>query len=372
MELGPFNLGEANESNKYGHFEAQPFVLLNRELQLREFGFEGDLPDSDDVLRSYCQRDGRWTSDDTISDAEIARGRELLDRLTESSPVCGFKDPRTAQVWPYWRRVFASMSNLRIVPLFLVRSPHEIAMSVFRRSLGRRDYAQALDVTAVHFRRMQEVRAQWPGGSAIVQFDPRVCRGQLQRAAKLCSLTWSDDVFAEVYDASCRHHEAAIVDHPAQAAFEAFVGQPAQPRSMENDRQLQADAAAREATLRHYRELHLSERDSARWDRDVAHAKIGDLWNYIAALKADSAALRVIEATIPPLKARLEEATCELNLIHSSKTWRVREALAHALGLGRQGTAHQDRSSKPRFDGQEAMSPATGLHYDERKDCAGT
>ena len=45
MSLGPFDLGEINESNKYGHFEAQPFVLLNREFQMQQFGFEGDLPD---------------------------------------------------------------------------------------------------------------------------------------------------------------------------------------------------------------------------------------------------------------------------------------------------------------------------------------
>ena len=62
MSLGPFDLGEANESNKYGHFEAQPFVLLNREFQLRQFGFEGDLPDDAETLRRYCQCDGRWTS----------------------------------------------------------------------------------------------------------------------------------------------------------------------------------------------------------------------------------------------------------------------------------------------------------------------
>ena len=125
MSLGPFELGETNESNKYGHFEAQPFVLLNREFQMRHFGFEGDLPDDAEGFRRFCQSDGRWTSEEGISEEAILRGRDLVLRLMESGAVCGFKDPRTVLVWPYWQRVFAEMPELRIVPLLLVRGPHE-------------------------------------------------------------------------------------------------------------------------------------------------------------------------------------------------------------------------------------------------------
>ena len=100
MSLGPFDLGEANESNKYGHFEAQPFVHLNRELQSRQFGFEGDLPDDAAAFRRYRDADGRWTSKAAISEDLIARGRDLVGRLVQSATVCGFKDPRTVLVWP--------------------------------------------------------------------------------------------------------------------------------------------------------------------------------------------------------------------------------------------------------------------------------
>ena len=132
----------------------------------------------------------------------------------ESGAICGFKDPRTVLAWPFWQRVFAGMPALRVVPLLLLRAPHEIAMSIFRRSQGYRDYAEALDVIAVHFRRMREIRDRWAGPQATVQFDPEAYRCQVQQASELCGLDWSDDAFAESYDASCRHHEAAVVDHP--------------------------------------------------------------------------------------------------------------------------------------------------------------
>ena len=262
-------------------------------------------------------------------------------------------------------------------------------MSIFRRSQGDRDYAQALDVTAVHFRRMKDICDQWSGPWCVVQFDPQVCGLQLRRAAELCGLNWSDSAFAEVYDASCRHHEAAVVDHPAQAAFEALAGPGSSRRSAGNDRQLLADAAVREATLRQRRDLRRQERDTARQERDTAR------WE-VAALQHENASLRQTVATIPPLQARLEQTTYDLNLIQNSRTWRAREALANVMRFGRAathdpeyqaprppcpGNADQEIHSKPRPDPQ-AGSPqadhdhvpmvAVGQHYCERKDHAST
>ena len=115
-----------------------------------------------------------------------------------------------------------------------------------------------------------------------MQFDPQVCGSQLQRAAELCGLDWSDAAFAEVYDASCRHHEAAVIDHPAQAAFEALTGLPSSQPHGENDRQLLADAAVREATLRQRRDLRRQERDAARQECD----RTCDAWQEVAGAAA--------------------------------------------------------------------------------------
>jgi hypothetical protein len=274
--------------------------------------------------------------------------------------------------------VWATLPELRIVPLFLLRGPHEIAMSIFRRSQGDRDYAQALDVTAVHFRRMKEIRDQWPGARCVVQFDPQFHALQLQRAAELCGLEWSDAAFAEVYDASCRHHAPAAIDHPAQAAFEALAGLPSSPPCAEGYRQLLADAAMREATLRRRRDLCRQERDDARQERyatqqerDTARQERDAARQEVAWLRQENAALRTTAAEVPPLQARLSQTTYDLSLIRNSRTWRVRKALVSVLGLGRQGDADQENHDTPRPDGQNAQSSATGLHPCERKNHAG-
>jgi hypothetical protein len=43
MSLGPFDLNGAAPSNPYGHFEAVPFLDLNRQIQNLAYGFEHDL-----------------------------------------------------------------------------------------------------------------------------------------------------------------------------------------------------------------------------------------------------------------------------------------------------------------------------------------
>ncbi len=137
MSLGPFELLGASEHNRYGHFEAVPIYRLDQELLATVFGFSEDLPTSDDVLRRFCQSEGRWTTDEAAIDAAMfERGSNFVRQLAESGPVSGFKDPRVPLLWPFWEQVFAGFAGLRVVPVFLARSPHEIAMSIFSRSKG--------------------------------------------------------------------------------------------------------------------------------------------------------------------------------------------------------------------------------------------
>ena len=64
----------------------------------------------------------------------MQRGRSLVRTLLDSGKISGFKDPRTVLLWPFWRRVLSAFPGVRIVPIALLRSPHEIAMSLFTRS----------------------------------------------------------------------------------------------------------------------------------------------------------------------------------------------------------------------------------------------
>ena len=93
-------------------------------------------------------------------------GKEVVfEQLVAAGPVSGFKDPRVPLLWPFWDRVLSQFDGLRIVPIFLARSPHEIAMSIFARSQGSIGYHEALDVTAVHYERLNSIFANWEGSN---------------------------------------------------------------------------------------------------------------------------------------------------------------------------------------------------------------
>jgi hypothetical protein len=250
MSLGPFELLEPTPWNEHGHFEARPFHILNRELQAQVFGFSDDVPGTREKLVDYCRCDGCWDPDTVIGPEAYQRGSAMLRELVESGTISGFKDPRTLLIWPFWQKVFAEFPGLEIIPVFLTRSPHEIAMSIFNRARGAVAYEDALDVTAVHFRRMLEIQQGWQGPQAVVRFDPAAYCNDAAKAAEVCGLSWNEAAFAGVYDPQCKHHAAAVVSHPAQTLFERLSGAPPATWDLDTLRRLKADAATRTATMR--------------------------------------------------------------------------------------------------------------------------
>ena len=133
--------------------------------------------------------------------------------------------------WPFWQNVLRDFPGLQVVGLFLLRSPNEIAMSIFRRSRGKCSYENALDIVAVHYRRMSDIFRRWPGSRAVLQFEPRLIAAHAPQAAAICGLTWDQAAFNEIYDAKCRHHRPALVDHEAQELFERLGGMASSKRS---------------------------------------------------------------------------------------------------------------------------------------------
>ncbi len=206
MSLGPFELLGANESNPHGHFEAAPIVALAQKLQSSALGFDGDFPRDRAGLQRFVEGGGKWPADSESLARQRHRGRRLIQQLVASGPVTGFKDPRTVLTWPYWESVLKDFPGLRVAALFLLRSPHEIAMSMFQRSRGDCSYEDALDVTAVHFRRMKQIFDQWPGNRAVLQFEPRAFARRAPAAAAMCGLEWDPAGLADLYDPQSRHH----------------------------------------------------------------------------------------------------------------------------------------------------------------------
>jgi hypothetical protein len=249
MSLGPFELLGPEQGNPHGHFEPLPVNRLDMDLQQRALGFDGDMPWSEEDLRHFRESDGRWNSDQVISQEDLALGQEQIRQLVASGPVCGLKEPRMLLLWPFWSRVLDGFPGLRVVLLTLVRSPHEVAMSIFMRAKGRYTYYDALNVTAVNLRRLQEIRRTWLGEQVLVRFDPQVYAEDMRLAAKVSGLAWQEAVFQEIFDRSSRHYDPTRVDHEAQRVFDELSGLPRPAQTLAAPMALARDAATREKLI---------------------------------------------------------------------------------------------------------------------------
>jgi hypothetical protein len=251
MSLGPFPMAGGSEFNKYGYFEAVPICNLSRNVQEHVYGFPDDLPSSPEEGHRLRAGRGDWdSSPESIPEEFRARGRELIEELVQSGPVAGFKDPRTALLWPFWNRVIAGFPGLRVVLVMLLRPPHEIAMSLFVRGKGKCSFSDALDLTAIHLHQLGEIWKGWQGDRARVRFVNDVFSDDLRQAAELCGLSWQQEVLARAYDPACKHFEPVVVEHEAQRLYDGLSGLAAPDRAPDRARRMERDAMIRENTLR--------------------------------------------------------------------------------------------------------------------------
>ena len=219
MSLGPFELNGAAPSNPYGHFEAVPFLILNRRVQEIALGFPDDLPTSSEGLASFKETQGVWPESTAIPEELYDEGRSLIRTMIESGEISGFKDPRTVLTWPFWERVFNDFPGLRIVPISLLRSPHEIAMSLVTRRDGWVGYWTSLDVVAVHLRRQKAILESWEQPLQGLCFGSPSYLETLVDVSKHCGLSWNPNAAREAFDQSCVHQVPAVVSHEAQDLF---------------------------------------------------------------------------------------------------------------------------------------------------------
>jgi hypothetical protein len=200
----------------------------------------------------------------------------------------------------------------------VIRSPSEIAASLFARARGEVRYRDLLDLVEVHLKRMQAIREELGGDVPIVRFDPRTFVEQSRQAARRCGLSWDEAVLRQVYDPACHHQEPSAVSHPAQEAFEQLRGPgndldgPADPARM------LAEAAGRE---------------------EILNDRVAFYGRELAAMASDAAAKR---EQIDKLYTEIYAANCEivrlegeLGLIKGSRTWRLRQAAVAAMHLVR-------------------------------------
>ena len=225
MSLGPFPLLGAHSSNIHGHYESLPLLELNRKVQEIAFGFSEDFPKSEEVLARFLDGKGIWPEGVKIPDELFDEGRWLVAGLVGSGGISGFKDPRTVLTWPFWRQVLQEFHSLRVVVVPLLRSPHEIAMSLCTRSEGALGYWASLDLIAVHFGRMKAILENENQATRAIGFGSESFLDDLAEAARFCGLSWNEADALRVFDRACVHHEPATVVHEAQMLYEELGGQ---------------------------------------------------------------------------------------------------------------------------------------------------
>lgn len=320
MRLGPFDLLGPSGTNKYGYFEAVPVVDLNKKLLGELLGFEDDVPHTPESWERLRRGNGVWQADPKWLEPRIAEGVELVRQLVDSGPITGFKDPRVVLLWPFWEAVFARIPGLRIVPLFILRSPHEVAMSLFMRSRGNLAYRDVLDVTAVHFRRMQAIRRSWTGEQARVRFDLPLFANDLRQATDLIGLPWDDATFRELYDTDCKHHDAASVAHEAQWLFEELSETSSRVNSPENLLRIEADAAVRERLVwTNLMETRKELQQLGEEYRQLEEKRLKDIQDVYGKVEAE--------------RRRTEHYQSEVALIKDSKYWKTKEGVKDALRM---------------------------------------
>ena len=252
MSLGPFPLMGAHSSNIHGHYESLPLQTLNRKVQEIALGFADHVPNSEEVLTRFLDGKGIWPEGVKIPAELLDEGRRLIAGLVGSGGSSGFKDPRTVLTWPFWRQVVQEFPSLRVVVVPLLRSPHEIAMSLCTRSDGVLGYWASLDLIAVHFGRMKAILESVNQAPRAIRFGSESFLDDIADAARLCGLNWNEDDALRVFDRTCVHHDPAIVVHEAQTLYEELGGQKlAIGHAERNGRLLARDARKCEAlTLR--------------------------------------------------------------------------------------------------------------------------
>jgi hypothetical protein len=249
MSLGPFELLAAAPSNPYGHFEAVPFYQLNKRVQEWAFGFPDEAPTDPAALARLLETRAEWPSDRPIPEEWIDEGERLARTLIESGPISGFKDPRTPLTWPFWKRVFERIQDVDVMGVNLLRSPHEIAMSLCARSQGNQPYWTALDIVGVHLERMKAAVDEGAVGH-FVRFGAPAYWDDIKTLAEACGLTWDEATARRVFDPSCVHHKPAAVSHPSQDLLNELGGDAwADFDPVENAAHLARDARKSEAVL---------------------------------------------------------------------------------------------------------------------------
>ena len=116
------NLFPADSDNAKGYWEDIDLIDLNKEM-LACLNTEWDHLRPVDAADATRLREKGY----------LRRALELLNRKAAGKPLSGFKDPRFAQLFPFWREVFQEC-GMRVSYILALRNPLSVAQSLEKRN----------------------------------------------------------------------------------------------------------------------------------------------------------------------------------------------------------------------------------------------
>ena len=125
---------EASPDNAKGHWEDRDVLAFNERL-MAALALEWDvIGEADDALMAAPSLGPL-----------VDEARSLVASKAIDDRAWAFKDPRTARLWPFWRRVFSGDAPAKPQFVWVIRHPRPVALSLTgRNGFAPREVASAL------------------------------------------------------------------------------------------------------------------------------------------------------------------------------------------------------------------------------------
>ena len=123
VELGGNLAVEAAPDNVKGHWEDRDVFEFNKRL-LAALALEWDVVErGDDALMGASSLTPM-----------VEQGKALISSKASGHRIWAFKDPRTARLWPFWRRALVENEQFELNFVWVLRRPAAVAQSLMRRN----------------------------------------------------------------------------------------------------------------------------------------------------------------------------------------------------------------------------------------------
>ena len=201
---------EPAPDNAKGHWEDRDLIELNKEV-LAALALQWDLVGANDAA----------LMDAPSLQPLVEQAQALLREKATKHPVWAFKDPRTARLWPFWRRVLLAGEQFHTSFVWALRHPSAVA-----QSLARRDGFDSLKSHLLwlnhNLNLFEDVIAN---PHVLIDYDRMLDqpRREILRIAKALALEPADgsavDAFIDGFlDAGLKHFDQAEAEMPRAGA----------------------------------------------------------------------------------------------------------------------------------------------------------